>query len=100
MAIDGSWKGVSGKDAACGWAVVRLDYDKEEEPWYATSGTMLAELEVQRTIKRAEPRAFTAALAELVGSSTARIDTMGVLDGPCMGEEGCIGPKHNDADLW
>ena len=30
-------------DAACGWAVVQLDHDKEEEPWYAIYGTMLAE---------------------------------------------------------
>ena len=32
MAIDGSPKGVSGRDASCGWAVEQLDYDKEEEP--------------------------------------------------------------------
>ena len=54
IAISGSLKGVLGKDAACGWAVVQLDCDKEEEPLYASGGTLLAELEVQRTIKRAE----------------------------------------------
>ena len=34
--------------------VVHLGDDKEEEPWYAINSTMLAELEVQRTIRRAE----------------------------------------------
>ena len=48
FAVDGSLKGVSGRDAARGWAVVQLDNDKEE-PWYTIYGTML---EVQRTIKR------------------------------------------------
>ena len=32
-----------------------LDFDKEEEPWFATCGTMLAELEVQRTLVGAGP---------------------------------------------
>ena len=42
IAIDGSLKRVSGRDAACGWTEVQLKYDKEE-PWYATYGTLLAE---------------------------------------------------------
>ena len=58
MAIDVSLKGVSGGDAACGWAVVQVDYDKEEEPVYAISGTMRAELEVQSTIKRGRAMGF------------------------------------------
>ena len=41
IAIDGSVKGVSGRDAACGWEVVHLDHDKEEEPWYATYDSSL-----------------------------------------------------------
>ena len=53
-AIDGSLIGGSGRDAACGWAVAQLDYDKEEEPPCAICGTMLAGLEAQRTIKGAE----------------------------------------------
>ena len=44
-AIDGSLEGVSGRDAACGWAVVQLDYDKEEEPWYATYGAIIGGVE-------------------------------------------------------
>ena len=56
-ALDGSLKGVSGRHAACGWAVVQLANDKEEEPWYAIHGTMMA-FGMQRTIKRAELKAF------------------------------------------
>ena len=59
-------------------------------PWDATYGTMLAELEVQRTIK--------SALSELVGPSTTHTDNMGILDGLWRSEEGCIGQTHNDAD--
>ena len=31
--------------------MVQQDSDKEEEPWYAIYGTLLADLELQRTIK-------------------------------------------------
>ena len=43
VATEGSLLGREGKWRACGWAVVQLDYVEED-----------AELEVQRTIKRAE----------------------------------------------
>ena len=43
----------AGKWRACGWAVVQLDYD-EEGPLHGMYGSMEAEYEVQRTIKRAE----------------------------------------------
>ena len=43
--IDDSLMGVSGRDAGGGWAVEKLNSDKEEKPWYAIPGTMLAELE-------------------------------------------------------
>ena len=39
IAIDGSVTRISRRDAACGWAVVQLEYDKEEEPRYAICGT-------------------------------------------------------------
>ena len=100
IAIDGSLQGVSEKDAAGGLPVVQLDYDREEEPWYAAWCTFLAEMEVQRTTKRAELWACTMALSELVGPSTIRTDRMGILDGLWRGEEGCIGPKEKDADWW
>ena len=58
IAIGVSLKGVSERDAACAWAVVQPDCDKEE-PWYPICGVTLAELEVYRTIKRQELWAFT-----------------------------------------
>ena len=48
MVIDGLSSRVSGRGAACGWAVERLDCDKEEERWYATYRTMLAKLMVSK----------------------------------------------------
>ena len=43
IAIEGSWKGVPGQDVVCGWAVVQLAYDQDEEPPYVICGTMLTE---------------------------------------------------------
>ena len=54
MAIDGSLLVKTRKWRACCWAVVQLDYDEEMEPLYGMYGSMEAEYEVQRTIKRAE----------------------------------------------
>ena len=73
----------------CGWAVVQLDHDKEEHPWYAMSGTVLAELEVQITINRAELWAVTMPLAGLVGPSSIYTDG-----------RGNIGCGNIDVDLW
>ena len=62
IATDGSLRGISGRGAACGLAVVQVDHNKEEAPWCASSGTMLAKLEVQRTIKKqGQSYAFTMA---------------------------------------
>ena len=58
VVTDGSLLGAAGKWRACGWAVVQLDYDEELGPLYGMYGSMNAELEVQRTIKRAELTAF------------------------------------------
>ena len=44
IAIGGSLKEVFGRDAAGVWAVVQLDYDKEEVQCYVIYGTMLADL--------------------------------------------------------
>ena len=68
-AIDGSLTGVSGRGAV-GSGAARL---RQEEPWHATYGTTLAELEVQRPIRRAELWAFTVALSGL--------DNVGIWDG-------------------
>ena len=49
---------MNGMRQANGWAVVLVVCDEEEDPWYAKNGTMLADLEVQRTINRAELGGF------------------------------------------
>ena len=54
VATDGSLSGKTGKWGAPGWAVVQLDYEEEMEPLHAMYGSVEADLEVQRTIKRAE----------------------------------------------
>ena len=58
MATGRSWLGKTRKWFACGWAAVQLDYDEEMEPLHGMYGSMEAELEIQRTIKRAELTAF------------------------------------------
>ena len=58
VATDGTLQGSAGKWRACGWSVVQLDHDEELGPLHGMHGSMKAELEVQRTIKRAELTAF------------------------------------------
>ena len=58
VATDGSLLGKIGKRSACDWAVVQLDYDEEMEPLHGMYGSVETQLEVQRTIKRAELTAF------------------------------------------
>ena len=86
VATDGSLLGTAGKWGACGWTVVQLDYDEEMEPLHGMYGSMEAEHEVQRTIKRAELTAF--------------LYNKGKIDGLRKGEKECIEPRAGDADLW
>ena len=65
MATDGSLRWTAGKHAACGCAVVQIELDGGEEPWYGVPGNMLIELEVRRTTKRAEIWALYMALCRL-----------------------------------
>ena len=58
VAIDGSLLGTTGKWGACGWSLVQMDYDQEFGLLHGMYGSMEAELEVQRTIKRAELTSF------------------------------------------
>ena len=64
VATDGSLLGSAGKWGACGWSVVQLDYDEELGPSHGMYGSMEAEFEVQRTIKRAELTAFLLLLSQ------------------------------------
>ena len=80
--------------------MVQVYHDNEEEAPYAICGTMLIELEVQRTNKRTELWACTLVLAGLIGPLTITTDNMGIVDGLWRREEGCSGPTQKDADLW
>ena len=53
VTTDGCLLGVPGKWRACGWSVGQLDHDEEVGAMHGMYGTLDAELEVQRTIKRA-----------------------------------------------
>ena len=66
VATDGSLPGNAGKWGTCASAVVQLDYDEEMGPLHAVYGSMEAELEVQRTIKRAERTAFLCLLKRVI----------------------------------
>ena len=92
VATDGSldkkdWRG------ACGWAVVHLDYDEEIRPMYGMNGSMEEELEIHRTIKRAERTAFVCLLKKVIGPNK------GTVDGITKRRE-CIKPRAGGADLW
>ena len=64
-----------------GWSVVQLDHDEERGPLRGMHGTLDTELEVQRTIKRAELTAFLCFRREMVGPTTAHVDNRGISDG-------------------
>ena len=81
VATDGSLLGSAGKWRACGWAVVQLDYDEEMGPLHGMYGSMKAESEVQRTIKRAELTAFLCLLRKVTGPIKFHVDNKGILDG-------------------
>ena len=68
MATGGSLLGAAGKWRECCWAVwCSLDYDEEMGPLHGMCGSVEAELEVQRTIKRAEMTAFLCLLRKVSG---------------------------------
>ena len=81
VATDGSLLGIAGKWGACGWVVVQLDYDEEVRPLHGMSGSMEAEYEVQRTIKRAELTAFLCLLRKVCGPIKFHLDNKGLIDG-------------------
>ena len=53
VATHGSLLGTAGKWRACDWSVVQMGYDEELVPLHGMHGSMEAEFEVHRTIKRA-----------------------------------------------
>ena len=81
MGTDSSLLGKTGKWRACGWAVVQLVYDEEMGPLYGMYGSVEAEYEVQRTIKRAEMTAFLCLLRKVIGPIKVHVDNKGIIDG-------------------
>ena len=96
VATDGSLLGKTGTWGACGWAVVQLDDDEEMEPLLGMYGSVEAEFEVQRTIKRAELTAFLCLLKRAIGPVKVHVDNKGIIDGLRRGES--IKPSAEDAD--
>ena len=78
---------------ACGWSVVQLDHDEEVRPMHGMCGTVDAELEVQRTIKRAGLTAILCHLRKAIGPVVCMLITKGSL----MGCGECIGPETKGA---
>ena len=93
VATDGSLLGTAGKWIACGWSVVQQDYDEELWPLHGMYGSMEAEIDVQRTIKRAELTAFLCLLKKVIGPIKVRVDNNGIEDGFWRGDRKCIDPK-------
>ena len=79
--------------------MVQLDHDEEIGPMHGMYGTQDAELEVQRTIKRAELTAFLCFLWKAIGPTMVHVDSKGIIDGLWRGHMKCIGPEAMDADL-
>ena len=99
VATAGSLHGKAGKWEACGWAVVQLDYDEEMGPLLGMYGSVEAEFEVLRTIKRAELTAFLCLLKRVNGPVRVLVDNNGNIDGLRRGESKCIKPRAGDADF-
>ena len=77
-----------------------MDYDEEMVPLHGIYGSMEAEYEVQRTIKRAELTAFLCLLWKVCGPTKVHVDSKGIIDVLRRGEEEGIKPGAGDADLW
>ena len=80
--------------------VVHLDHDEEMGTMHGMYGTLDAELEAQRTIKRAEVTAGSCLLRKVIGPTVVHVDNKGIIDGLWKGKMKCIGPRAKDADLW
>ena len=80
--------------------MLQLDYDEEMRPLHGMYGSMEAEYEVQRTIKRAVLTAFLCLFRKVCGPIKVHVDNKGIIDGLRKGEKECILPRAGDADLW
>ena len=66
--------------------MVQLDLDEEMGPMHGMCGTLDAELEVQRAIKRSELTAFLFLFRKGMALTMAHVDNKGVVDGQSTGE--------------
>ena len=57
------------------------DHDEEMGLMHGMDGTLDAELEVQRTMKRAEKPAFLRLLRKAIGRTVVHVDIKGIIDG-------------------
>ena len=80
--------------------MVQLDHDEEMVPMHGMHGTLDADLEVQRTIKRAELTALLCLTRKATGPTMVHVDNKGIIDGLWGGETKCISPRAMDADLY
>ena len=69
------------QESACGWSAVQLDHDEELGPMHGMCGTLDAELEGQRTMKRAELTAFLCLLRKAIGNTLVHVDNKGIIFG-------------------
>ena len=99
VAADGSLLGTAGKYGARDWTVVQLDYDEELGPLHGMYGSMEAEFQVHRTIKRAGLTAFLCLLKTVIGPIKVHVDNRGIIDVLWRGERKCSKPNAGDADL-
>ena len=75
----------SGENVVGQWC--SLDYDEEMGPLHGMCGSVEAEVEVQRTIKRAELTAFLCFLRKVNGPIKVHVDNKGIIDGLRKGEK-------------
>ena len=66
--------------------MVQLEYDEEMRPLHGMYGSVEAELEVQRIIKRAELTAFLYLLKRVIGPTKVHVDNKGIIGGLRRGE--------------
>ena len=90
VATDGSLQGETGKWGACGWAVVQLDYDEEMEPLHGMYGSVEAELEVQRTVKRCECFAVFSSTRGVYSLKDVQQSRYGLSRPSCQGPSGVV----------
>ena len=76
----------NGHVATDGSLLVQVDYDEALAPLHGMYGSMEAEFEVQRTIKRRELTVFFCFLKKVIGPIKVHVDNTGIIDGLWRGE--------------